>query len=84
MNAEQMKARNTMQEAQFALWETVLYLDAYPTDEEALAYYRQMQEETERLSEEYEAKYGPLSQFTSNGERWDCIDGPWPWESEAN
>ena len=84
MNAEQMKARNTMQEAQFALWETVLYLDAYPTDEEALAYYRQMQEETERLSEEYEAKYGPLSQFTSNGERSDRIDGPWPRQTDAN
>ena len=34
---------------------------------------------------EYEAKYGALTFYAgANGDCWNWIQGPWPWECEAN
>ena len=69
----------------FALYEVALYLDAYPHNQKALAYYRQHRERAGALRAEYERRYGPLtlSGNQSNTE-WQWVGGPWPWESEAN
>jgi len=76
--------RDKLKANDFALWETILYLDVYPKDKAALEHYYKLREQGERLTEEYEEKYGPLSSFTNQGESWDWVTGPWPWESGAN
>ncbi len=65
----------------FALQETVLYLDAYPCNQEALKYYKELSELRESLVAEYESGCGPLTMYgNKNAEAWDWISSPWPWE----
>ncbi len=69
----------------FSIYETVLYLDAYPDDCEAMAYYHQLIHQRKSLIEEYERKVGPMTvcgNLSSN--TWNWIKSPWPWEYEAN
>ena len=41
--------------------------------------------EGEKYAAEYEEKYGPLTPMSGVGcDSWKWIQGPWPWESEAN
>ena len=69
----------------FALYEVALYLDAYPTNRKALAFYEEHRNILAALKEEYRQKYGPLTIYDNidNGE-WQWVQGPWPWEKEAN
>ena len=69
----------------FALYEVVLYLDAYPTNKKALAFYEQHRCMLRKLKAEYMQKYGPLTIYDNNSaENWQWIASPWPWEKEAN
>lgn len=69
----------------FSIVETVLFLDAYPDDSEALAYYHKMIEQRKTLVEEYERTVGPLTACGNVSTNcWDWIKQPWPWEYEAN
>ncbi len=69
----------------FALQETVLYLDAYPNNQRALAYYQKMKAAREKMIAEYEANCGPLTMYGNNSHTsWDWTQGPWPWEADAN
>ena len=68
----------------FALYETVLYLDAYPTSKEALSHYNTLLEDRKAVNEEYRKKFGPLTVYENGGGEWKWIDGPWPWEPDAN
>ena len=69
----------------FAIQETVLYLDAYPENPQALEYYHQLLEQRNQTMAAYEKKCGPLNMY-GNASRtsWDWVEGPWPWEPEAN
>ena len=64
----------------FAQWDLRLYLDTHPDDKEALAYFY-------ALCEEYPTG---VCRGMHDGSRenmceyWHWIDGPWPWEYEAN
>ena len=69
----------------FAIQETVLYLDAYPQNQQALSYYHQLIKQRNRLMEEYETTCGPLTMYGNrSANSWDWIEAPWPWEREAN
>ena len=69
----------------FAVYEVVLYLDGHPDCRHALAYYHRHREIAARLRAEYERKYGPLTNTAScDAAHFNWIDGPWPWEKEAN
>ena len=68
----------------FALNETVLYLDAYPTCDEAMSFYKQLVTERKKLVEAYETECGPLTMYGNVANTWDWAEGPWPWEAEAN
>jgi spore coat protein JB len=69
----------------FALQETVLYLDAYPQNRQALNYYHQLIKQRKQMMEDYEAKCGPLTMYGNTSQNsWDWINGPWPWEHDAN
>lgn len=68
----------------FALVETNLYLDSYPEDREALAYFRKLRRELAEKTAAYEAAYGPLTVMGATAEgSWDWVRTPWPWESEV-
>lgn len=69
----------------FALYEVTLYLDAYPTNCQALELYHRLLEQRDTAVKEYEAKVGPLT-FLGNTSKtqWDWINEPFPWDIRAN
>ena len=67
----------------FALYETVLYLDVYPHSCDALETYRKLSAQSEALHAEYEASCGPLTAFGNRGDTWDWMSQPFPWEYGA-
>jgi len=82
-----MKDREEMmkkvQMADFELVEANLYLDVYPNCEKALAFFYETKEKSECARREYEKKYGPLTVTSNEGNEWNWIDSPWPWECEG-
>ncbi len=64
----------------FAKTETELYLDGHPDAAPALEYYKELLKGVAALTEEYEAKYGPITAGGVNGERWTWVEGKWPWQ----
>lgn len=90
MNMQRMSACNgnglkeKLQAVSFALYETVLYLDAHPDCAEALSHYNDLVGELEELTEQYEKSYGPLTIFDNQTNTWEWVSSPWPWEAEAN
>ena len=74
-----------LRELDFALVETNLYLNSYPDSAQGLSYFQQLLEERKRLVAAFEQNYGPLTAGGNrNPNRWDWVNGPWPWEAEAN
>lgn len=82
-NAKTLLAR--LRAIDFAIYETILYLDAYPDNAEALAYYHRLLTQRKPLVAEYEKSVGPLTACgNASTDRWTWVDCPWPWEYEAN
>jgi len=52
-----------------------LYLDVYPDDTEKFKLFKKYQLETNRLTKEYEQKYGSIS-LGGVGEKWDWVAFP--------
>lgn len=75
-----------LQMIDFSMIETILYLDAYPENAEAMKYYKALKAEREALLSEMKAQgCAPITaQDAANGGYWDWTDSPWPWEPEAN
>ncbi len=69
----------------FALYETILYLDVYPHSCEALATYHKLKAQREELHRAYESTVGPISAFGNESTTsWDWMNKPFPWEYDAN
>lgn len=64
----------------FAAHELNLYLDLYPDDIQAIGLFNQYKEEANKLTKEFESKYGPITVDINNEMYWKWIDNPWPWE----
>ncbi len=74
-----------IQAEDFALYETVLFLDGHPQNRKALAYYHKHRDIAKTLREEFENKFGPLNIYGNRGDGdWHWVEKPWPWEKEAN
>ena len=74
-----------IQAEDFALYEVALYLDAYPTNRKALAFYGEHKRALAALKAAYQQKYGPLTIYDNDSTtEWQWCKGPWPWEKEAN
>ena len=74
-----------IQAEDFALYEVVLYLDAHPKNKRALSFYEEHRTIAAMLRAEYEQRFGPLSVNGNNDPAaWRWVEGPWPWEKEAN
>ncbi len=69
----------------FAIQETVLYLDAYPGCAMAMEHYHMLVAQRETAVAEYEQKCGPITACGNKSKTtWQWISSPWPWEYEAN
>ena len=80
------QAMHRLQAIDFSMVDTVLYLDAYPESADALAHYHKLHEERERLLASMAAEgCPPISAMDVHSQSgWNWVDGPWPWEPEAN
>lgn len=80
--------KDTMQKLRavdFALVETALFLDGYPDNAEALAYYHELKKKREELYKAYTTSCGPLTIFTNESDSsWSWAKTPWPWELDAD
>ena len=72
-----------IQALSFAKTESELYLDAHPSAEAAISYYKDLVARLGALCEQYEAKYGPITASGVAGDRWSWVDGAWPWQYNA-
>lgn len=78
------KLMQQIQAVDFALYETILYLDVYPHSCDALETYRKLKTQSEALHAEYEAACGPLTAFGNQSTTsWDWMSRPFPWEYDA-
>ena len=70
-----------VQELSFALYDTALYLDAYPCSGEAIAYYKSIKKKLDAAVAEYEEKFGPLSMANGvQNDKWVWAKGKFPWQ----
>ncbi len=82
MNKEALLEK--IQALSFAKTEAELFLDASPDHKLALDYFHKTLDALNAAKEEYEAKYGPLTTAGVSRERWNWVDGPWPWQREGD
>ena len=75
-----------LQTLDFAIVDTVLYLDAYPECRAALDYYHKLLAERDTLAATLANTCRmPMTNMENvNRDTWDWTRGPWPWESDAN
>ncbi len=73
-----------LQTVDFSLVDTVLYLDAYPHCQKALAHYHKLLEERAMIISKLKEAGIPLNNMSNTKDSWNWIDSPWPWEYEAN
>ena len=73
-----------IRELDFAITETVLYLDVYPECVKAQEYYQKLIREREELCRRINAECGPVTINNVNHGKWNWTKGPWPWEPDAN
>ena len=86
MNGEKQSRKDLLRlinEVSFAAYDTLLFLDTHPNDQQALNYYREVSAKRKEALAEYGQMYGPLTMdcgHITDGNRWQLIDQPWPWE----
>ena len=75
-----------LQMLDFSIADTVIYLDAYPHSEEALAYYHKLLAERTELSRRLsDSCRRPMTCMENTSkDAWHWVDGPWPWDPRAN
>lgn len=73
--------KNNLMALQFAATELGLYLDTHPEDADARTLFLEYAELAASAQADYEERFGPLvQQNAGNGDQWDWICDPWPWE----
>ena len=85
-NSECKKLLKQLQMLDFAMIETVLYLDAYPHCKEALSHYHMLKQERNAVAEALSKGCNmPVTSFeNASTTEWNWTDAPWPWEHDAN
>ena len=76
------KLTKKIAKVQFVLHDLSLYLDTHPRDAQAMRHYEFYHNKLSELNLEYERLYGAPKAFREGA--WTWVDGPWPWEREAN
>ena len=71
-------------QASFALDDIILYLNTHPCDEKALKAYEEYRKIRKVAVMEYTKEYGPINSYdVEEGNYWDWVNSPWPWEGEC-
>ena len=67
----------------FAMIDLNLLLDVNPENRDAINLYSKYRDEKEKLTKDYENKYGPITTDSDklNSFPWGWIDMPWPWDN---
>ena len=73
-----------LRKVDFALADTILYLDAYPNCKAAMEYYKKLVDEHKTLTEKLAQLGLPLTATSNCADTWEWINSPWPWEYDAN
>lgn len=69
----------------FVKKELELYLDTHPNCKVALDYYYRTIDALDKLVEEYENKYGPITaRGVVSSDNWTWIVTPWPWQRQSD
>ena len=77
--------KKKLQTLDFAIIDTVLFLDAYPKNAQALDYYHKLVNEREILAKAINESCGPIDSMSNKSRNeWAWVASPWPWEIEAN
>ena len=77
--------RTELQVLAFAINELALYLDTHRDDQEAFEMYRTYQQMYHKGMKEYQKICRPTNHFTpAQGNTYQWLDDPWPWEYAAN
>lgn len=83
MNRDELLQK--IMEFDFYIIDLHLYLNTHPDDNEAIQMYNAAILQNRSLRAEYSQKYGMLmSNFCVSATPWQWIDGPWPWQKDAN
>jgi len=67
----------------FAINDLNLYLDLHPEDQNAYGLFKKYAEEKNSLESKYVEKYGPMTVTETQGENFDWIKNPWPWDKSG-
>lgn len=79
MKREKMLRRLSV--AQFAMWETRVYLDTHSCDKTAKEMYKEYEKKYLELKKQFEQEFGPLTVNAANSDEW--LKNPWPWDFSA-
>lgn len=82
---DRMTMMKQVQSYRFAALDLQLYLDTHPNDKKAFEMFKNIVVKAKEVVAEYQDQYGPLT--ADAAAMYDCykwIEGPWPWEREAN
>ena len=75
---------NKIRQADFAMQETVLFLDTHPNCRRALRYYEEVRKKSMYYRAEYEKNFGPVTICgNENTDKWMWVKTPWPWQAEG-
>ena len=80
---DQAKLLTNIDSIGFAMVDLNLYLDVHPDNQSAISLFNQYREQKEKLTKEYESKYGPITidSDSLNSYPWAWNDMPWPWDN---
>lgn len=82
VNNSRERTLRAYQAYSFALYDILLYLDAYPDNREAIESYNKYHRLASKAKAEYESKFGPIS-MPFDVSTWEWANGPWPWQVEG-
>lgn len=84
MNNERTRLLDEIRAIEFMAIDLNLYLDTHPDDQRALKEYNSYTQQLMAMKDEYQRRYGPLSNFGTAFSQfpWAWINDPWPWDQE--
>jgi spore coat protein JB len=72
-----------IRELQFAVIETILYLNTHPRDRNVLELHNDLARSLMNKMHRYQEEYGPLvPTYPEADYPWQWINEPWPWQIE--
>lgn len=83
MDTQRLNLLKKIMALEFTCVDFNLYLDTHPEDYRALADFNATSEALAAAKKEYEALYGPLTNYghSPSPQAWRWIEEPWPWET---